>query len=202
MTWYDGSTYADLSLGAIRDNPLGFGGAPGFYLTIGWFALLGLILAFGLFAMFSGPKDKWIALVGNLALVGGVGYGSYLLWTTAPRSELDSRLAIAGFAVAALAILGAVAAVTRLVWAGAILALVAALAGAVLSIWLIATGVPDTGDSFSVLSWTVPLGFILAILGTLVAVAVNGKNRTEHPQTPKQRPAGQPAGWASDGSIR
>lgn len=205
LTWYDGSTLFDLSEAAIDNNSLELSGAPSLFVTIGWYWLLGLIVAFGLFAMFSGPKDKWIAFVGHLLLAGGIGYGSYLLWTTSdPRTDLVTRLAILGYAVAALSVLGAVAAITRLIWAGALLTLVLALAGAVLSIWLIATGVPATGDSFSILSWTVPLGFIVVIVGSLVSVAVNGKNRTEHPQAAKQAPAGgigaTPATWGASES--
>lgn len=181
---------------AIRDEPdrAGFGALPALYGTYGWIVIGVLIVACGAFAMFSGPRDRWVAVVGYVVFAGLLAVGAFGTYGDSSGRTWDETLTFYGaLAAAVVMVLMAVLSIRGSAFLGAIPAALAALVGLAWSIWFVAAA-PQAGVvTVSVLGWALPVAHLLALLGALISIAIAGRNKSAAPSpTAPRAPAPAP----------
>lgn len=158
-------------------DDLSYGGAAAAYPSLGWWAAFGLIAVTGLFTMFSGSRDKWIAVLGQILIAAAAVYLTLSYLGDNGDTELQRRLAVAGYVAAAVALLFGVLAMLGRGWIGAITTIIISLLAAVFS------AITINAEPASNAAWLTPVGYVLIALGSVVAIAVAGRNRTLRAQS-------------------
>lgn len=165
---------------AIRDEPndAGFGAIPALYATHAWLVIGVLIAACGLFAMFSGPRDRWVAVVGYLLVATFLALGAFGTYgDSSGRTSEETLIFYGALVAAAIMVLMAIVSARGAAFLGALPVALVALIGLAWSIWFI-VGAPTTSAvSLSTLGWALPVAHVMALVGALISVAIAGRNK-------------------------
>lgn len=189
---------------AARDEPdrAGLGAINAWYAEYGWVVIGALMLAFGLFAMFTAQRDRWVAVLGyllgaGLLIAGGFGtFGTFGTFGSELGQSTSSTMTFVGVMVAA-AIMLVMAALSfrRAAFVGALPAAIAALVGNGWSMWFMLDVDQSPALSVSALGWGLPAGHFLVLVGALLSVAVAGRNKTDQPPTAGRATAPEPTAY-------
>ncbi|WP_134322061.1 hypothetical protein [Cumulibacter soli] len=171
---------------AIDNAPgrAGVSAIPAFYATTAWIVIGGLIAATGLFAMFSGARDRWIAVIGYVLGAAFLGLGAFNTWGGASRSSSENLSFIGVLVAGALMLVMAVLSTRGAAFIGAVPAALAALVGLAWSIWFVAAAPQTEVLSVSTLGWALPAAHLLALIGSLLSIAIAGRNKAVSPASP------------------
>lgn len=170
-----------LAATAIRDEPdrAGFSAIPAFYASYAWIVIGVLIAACGLFAMFSGPRDRWFAVVAYVLCAAFLGLGAFGTYgDSSGRSSEETLTFYGALAAAVVMLLMAILSTRGAAFLGALPAALAALVGLAWSVWFVAAAPVDGPVEVSVLGWGLPAAHLVALLGALLSVAIAGRNKS------------------------
>lgn len=178
----DGPLY--LAGAAARDAPdrAGLGALNAWYAGYGWVVIGALMLAFGLFAMFSSQRDRWVAAVGYLLGAGFLIAGGFGTFGGELGESTSGTMTFVGvMVVAVIMLVMAVLSFRRAAFIGALPGAIAALVGIAWSAWFMVDVDQTPALTVSVLGWGLPVGHILVLVGALLSIAVAGRNKTDQP---------------------
>lgn len=172
---------------AVRDEPdrAGLGAIPGFYATHAWLYLLLLMAALGLFAMFTSRRDRWVAVLGNLAGAALLSTAAFGVLGSAVEDGVRDSIGVVGAVIGLVIMLVmAVFSACRAAFIGALPTALVALVGLAWSVWLVLGSPQSEQLSVSWLGWLLPTSHFLVLVGALVSVAVAGRNKSDEPAVP------------------
>lgn len=178
---------------AIRDEPgsAGLDPLPAFYASHAWIAILAVFAVCGLFSMFSGPRDRWVAVAGYLLLAALLGLGAFGMYGDRKSRTADESLLFYGaLTMCAIGLSMSIFSLQRAAFLGALPAAGAALVGLVWSIWFVLSAMRTGVISVSPFGWGLPAAHLLGLIGALISIAVAGRSRsTAAAALPSHRPA-------------
>lgn len=161
------------------------GAAPALYASHAWIVIGGVIAAFGLFMMFSGRRDRWIAVVGYVLGGAYLGVGAFGTFGVGAELAPEESLLFAGaLGAAAVMLIMAALSLHRSAFLGAIPAGFAALVGLGWSIWFLVSASDSSRMELSALGWALPGAHVLILIGALLSIAAAGRDKQSTPQTP------------------
>lgn len=163
----------------------GIGAAPALYASHAWIVIGGVIAAFGLFMMFNGQRDRWVAVVGYV--LGGAYLGAGAFGTFGGGAELaseESLLFAGALGAAAVMLIMAALSLHRSAFLGALPAGFAALVGLGWSIWFIVSASDSSRMELSPVGWALPGAHALVLIGALLSIAAAGRDKQSTPKTP------------------